>query len=192
MQRARRRIETGEHLQFICRMLDLIYSFRYGQECSTEGCWRERTRLKLRVLNQNPPPAALKLSPVNTRGFWVKREGCLSHCTAGRGEQHSCRSFAGNMQYEWFGANTHTHTHSGAVTRIQAASDICSSPHMPPINKVLMGSSLGVLQALWSTSYNMSFHVEVMKLGPVSSGWNLNPIQPLTFPSASHSSFLLK
>lgn len=83
-------------------------------------------------------------------------------------------------------------THSGAVTRIQAARDICSSPHMPPIIKVLMGSSLRVLQALWSTSYNMSFHVEVMKLGLVSSGWNLNPIQPLTFPSASHSSFLLK
>lgn len=188
MQRGRQRIETAGHLQYICCMVDLNHSFRYGQECSTEGCWRERGWLKLWGLNQNPPPAALKLSPANTRGFSVKREGCLSHCTAGRGEEHSCRSFAGNMQYEWFGANTH----SGAVTRIQAARDICSSPHMPPINKVLIGSSLRVLQALWSTSYNMSFHVEVMKSGLVSSGWNLNPIQPFTFPSASHSSFLLK
>lgn len=80
------------------------------------GMLAGREWLKLGALNQNPPPAALKLSSSNTRGFPVKRKGCLSDRTAGTAEERSCRIFTGLMQYEWFRLNTQSDTEARTRT----------------------------------------------------------------------------
>lgn len=110
LKKERQRTKKAQHLRFICSTRDLISPFRYGQEMQHRGLQAGKRRwLKLWALNQNPPPAALKLSPSNTRGFPVKRKGCPSGRTAGRGQLQELYRIRAIWTWFWL-KRTLTHT----------------------------------------------------------------------------------
>lgn len=57
-----------------------------------------RERLKHRGLNENPPPAALKLSPSNTRGFHVKRTAV---CQMALLKRYTIHAMSGGLVKSW-------------------------------------------------------------------------------------------
>lgn len=81
-------------------------------------------RLKLRVLNQNPPLAALKLSPSNTRGFPVKRKAVCQTPLLGVERSTAAGTLQDTRNMNGFDS-AHTHIHSYTKAHIRAAYTIC-------------------------------------------------------------------
>ena len=140
--------------------------------------------IKALSAKSKPTSNSFEIKPLKYQRIPGETQGCLSDCTAGRGERHSCRDFTGYVQYEWFWLNTHSYTQARTTT----AHTMCWGPHHVACLKLtqfLIESPFCMKQAPCPARCRLPFYDELMRMWVLfllfSSGCNLNPINPLTF-----------